>query len=258
MAEQLIRKLECFSALSDSDKSRLRDAARDVRTYGPRQDIIQEGDRPDEVHLMLDGWATRYKLLSNGDRPILAYLIPGDLCDLHVALLDEMDHSIGTLSPCRVALIPRARIEELLQDGPLARALWWSTLVDEAILREWLVTTAHRPANQRIAHFICEMLLRSKAVGLTDDDTFELPITQEELGDTMGLSTVHVNRTLQELRGKGLIESKGKLVVIDDLERLMRFADFNPNYLHGHQRGALGERVRLTRRPSERFQASDR
>ncbi len=110
--------------------------------------------------------------------------------------------------------------------------------MDEAISREWLVTVGHRPSDRRIAHLICEMLLRSKAVGLTDDDSFELPITQEELGDTMGLSTVHVNRTLQDLRGQGLITSKGKQVIIDDLERLMALAEFNPNYLH--QQGARG------------------
>jgi CRP-like cAMP-binding protein len=232
MSNPLIRKLDRFAKLTDDEKHRLDRAARDVRTFDRRQDVIREGDRPDHVHLLLEGWAGRYKSLSNGERPIMAFLIPGDLCDMHVTVLNEMDHSIGTLSPCKVAFIPRETMAELLGHERLARALWWATLVDEAILREWLVTVGHRPADRRLGHLICEMLLRSKAVGLSDDGSFELPLTQEELGDTMGLSTVHINRTMQDLRSQGLITSKGKRMVVNDLERLMAFSEFNPNYLH--------------------------
>jgi CRP-like cAMP-binding protein len=114
----------------------------------------------------------------------------------------------------------------------LARALTWSMLVDEAILREWLVTLGHRPADKRVVHLICEMMLRSKAVGLTDDDSFDLPLTQEELADTMGITPVHMNRTLQALRRSDLITTRGKRVIVQDAGRLMAFADFNPNYLH--------------------------
>ncbi len=233
MAKPLIQKLEQFAKLSDEDKQVLEDAAREVKVIGPRQDIITEDDKPDNVHLILDGWAARYKVLPNGDRSIMAYLIPGDLCDIHITLLDQMDHSIGALSTCRVAFIPRERMDEIMRrEWQLGRALWWATLVDEAILREWLVNVAQRPADKRLAHLICEMLLRSKAVGLSDDDGFDLPLTQEELADTMGLSTVHVNRTLQDLRGNGLITSKGKRMIVNDVDRLFAFAEFNPKYLH--------------------------
>ena len=233
MLNPLIKKLEQFTKLSDEDKRLLADAAHEVKEFGPRQDIIQEGDRPDSVHLILEGWAGRYKVLPNGDRPIIAYLIPGDLCDIHIALLNHMDHSIGTLSRCKVSFIAREKMKRLLEEnGRLCRALWWATLVDEAILREWLVNMAHRSADQRLAHLICEMLLRSKAVGLTDDDSFDLPLTQEELGDTMGLSTVHVNRMFKELRGQGLITSKGKRINVNDVDRLFEFAEYDPNYLH--------------------------
>jgi CRP-like cAMP-binding protein len=229
----LIRKLEQFAGLSDEDRRLVDDAARDVRRLEARQDIIREGERPDEVHLLLEGWAARYKVLPGGERAIMAYLIPGDLCDIHIALLDRMDHSIGTLSPAEVAYIPRERIEALMGRGDdLARALTWSMLVDEAILREWLVTLGHRPADKRVAHLICEMMLRSKAVGLTDDDSFDLPLTQEELADTMGITPVHMNRTLQALRRSDLITTRGKRVIVRDAGRLMAFADFNPNYLH--------------------------
>jgi CRP-like cAMP-binding protein len=240
MVKPLIRKLEQFAKLSDEDRQVLEHAARDVKVIGPRQDIITEGDQPDDIHLILDGWAARYKVIPNGDRAIMAYLIPGDLCDIHVTLLSQMDHSIAALSTCRVAFIPRQTMDQIMRrDGQLGRAIWWSTLVDEAILREWLVNMAHRPADKRLAHFVCEMLLRFKAVGLTDDDSFELPLTQEELGDTMGLSTVHVNRTLQELRAQGLITSKGKRLIVNDVDRLFEFSDYNPNYLH-----QVGERKR--------------
>jgi CRP-like cAMP-binding protein len=229
----LIRKLEQFAGLSDEDRRLVDDAARDVRRLEARQDIIREGERPDDVHLLLEGWAARYKVLPGGERAIMAYLIPGDLCDIHIALLDRMDHSIGTLSPAEVAYIPRERIEALMGRGDdLARALTWSMLVDEAILREWLVTLGHRPADKRVAHLICEMMLRSKAVGLTDDDSFDLPLTQEELADTMGITPVHMNRTLQLLRQRGLITTRGRRVIVDDAKRLMAFSDFNPNYLH--------------------------
>lgn len=236
MLDPLIRKLENFAKLSDEDKQTLRDAVQDIREIRPRQDIIREGEAPEHIHLILEGWAVRYKSLAEGERPIMAYLIPGDLCDVQITLLHQMDHSIGTLSRCRVAYLRRDAMEDIMERNRLlARALWWSTLVDEAILREWLVTLGHRPADKRIAHLLCEMLLRSKAVGLTDDDSFDLPPTQEELGDTMGMTAIHMNRMLQDLRRQGLIHTEGKRVVVENLDRLMTFAGFNPNYLH-HER----------------------
>ena len=231
--DALIQKLEQFTQLTTEDKRLLRDAVRDVRVFGRREDIIREGDRPENVHLVMEGWAARYKALPNGDQPILAFLIPGDLCDVHISLLDEMDHSLKALSPCRIALLPREMIQHILkQSERLTRDLWWATLLDEAVLREWLVTTGHRPANQRLGHLICEMLLRMRAVGLTEDDSFELPLTQDELGDVMGLSSVHINRMMQELRARDLITTEGRRVVVSDLDQLMAFAEFNPNYLH--------------------------
>jgi CRP-like cAMP-binding protein len=229
----LITKLEQFTKLSDEEKRSVEDAIRDVQQFEARQDIIVEGERPEDVHLLLEGWVSRYKVLPDGGRSIMAYLIPGDVCDIHITLLNEMDHSIGTLSPAKVAFIPRQKMDTLMRrEGNLARALMWSTLVDEAILREWLVNLGHRPADKRIAHLICEMMLRSNAVGLTDDDSFDLPLTQEELADTMGITPVHMNRTLQALRSRNLITTQGRQVLINDVKRLMEFADFNPNYLH--------------------------
>lgn len=239
MPATLIRKLEQFKKLSPEQKQVLQDAISDVVDYGPGEDIIGHGDRPDPLHLLLEGWAGRYKLLPEGDRHIMAYLIPGDIGDLHAALLGRMDHSIGALSRCKVAFIPQAVVAGIIdQNNGLAKALWWSSLVDEAISREWLVTMGARPADKRIAHLISEMFLRTKAVGLADGDSFEMPVTQEELGDTMGLTNVHVNRMLQQLRGDGLISTQGRRVTVHDFDALMQFADFDPLYLHQQ-----GERV---------------
>jgi CRP-like cAMP-binding protein len=233
MPNPLIRKLEQFIKLSDDEKGILEAAISHVVDYGPREDIISQGDRPGHVHLLLEGWAGRYKILQDGERQIMAYLIPGDLCDVHVALLQQMDHSIGTLSRCKVAFIPDRAISSIIEDHPrLNKALWWAMLVDEAIAREWLVTMGRRQADKRVGHLICEMMLRSRAVGLTDDDSFEMPVTQEELADTLGLSHVHMNRTFQKLRGDGWITTNGKRVVVNDIVALQDFADFDPIYLH--------------------------
>ena len=162
----------------------------------------------------------------------MAYLVPGDFCDQHVFILKTMDHSIATLSTCKVVNIPRSRILEMLENPRLARALWWATLVDEATLREWLVNIGARPAERRVAHLLCELLVRLGIVGLSTGDKYELPITQNELADTVGLSTVHVNRVLQRLRGLELITLKGKNLVILDAAKLIQFSGFNSNYLH--------------------------
>ena len=228
----LVRKLQAFAALSDTDRRMLDELIVHERDLLPGTDLIKEGDRPSDVHLVTEGFACRYKELPDGKRHIMAYLVPGDFCDLHVFVLREMDHSLGTLSRCRVVDIPRVQILELLERPAIARAFWVAALVDEATLREWLVNIGSRPAEQRIAHLLCELLLRLRAVGFANGDRYELPLTQQDLADTMGMSSVHMNRVLQHLRADNLIELKGKNLVIPDLERLKAFGGFNPNYLH--------------------------
>jgi CRP-like cAMP-binding protein len=232
-----VRKLEYGAELSDADRRILEEAVSDVREIGPRQDLIGEGDRPENVHLIVEGWACRYKLLPDGGRQIMAYLLPGDFCDLHVAILGEMDHSIATISPCKVAYIPDQIIRELIsKHETINRALWWATLVDEGTLREWLTTMGRRPADKQLAHLLCELLLRLQAVGLADKNSIEFPITQEELADTLGMSPVHVNRMLQQLRADELITLDNRRLTIPDLRRLQAFAGFDPNYLHLNKR----------------------
>lgn len=237
MTNAFIRKLDGFEPLSASDREWLVSITKGAKAVPAGQDLIREGDHPQFVHVILDGFAARYKVTTEGNRQFFAYLIPGDFCDLHVALLRRMDHSIQTLSPCRVVRLPQSTIIEITDKQPaLARALWWCTLVDEATLREWLVNLGQRKAEHRIAHLFCELDARMKAVALTRDGSFELPLTQMELGDTMGLSTVHVNRSLKELREAGLVTLRSQQIVIPDVERLKTYSGFEPSYLH--QNGA--------------------
>jgi CRP-like cAMP-binding protein len=239
MPHNFIRKLECFTRLSGEDKRALERLTRSVHQVAPDQDIIHEGDSPEHVNLILDGWACRYKQLEDGRQQIISFFVPGDICDTHVFVLREMDHSIGTLTPVRLAQVPRDALLDLTDRHPrITRALWWETLVTAAIQREWTVNLGQRTGIERLSHLFCELFLRLRVVGLTDGDTCPLPITQNELADAMGQTSVHVNRTLQEMRGMGLIILKGKRLTILDMDRLQRVALFNPNYLHLGREGA--------------------
>lgn len=233
MSNPLIRKLGHGAQLTDDDRAVLERISRKSRRIPTNHDIITEGTRPAAVNLVMRGFACRYKLLPDGKRQITAFLVPGDFCDLHVALLGEMDHSIGTGWGCDIVEIPRDTIDELNQNYPrIMRALRWSTLVDEATLRTWLVSMGQRSADKQMAHLICELLVRLQTVGFADADGFDFPLSQIDIGDTLGLSVVHVNRTLQDLRGLNLVSWKYKRVHIPDVERLKAYADFDPNYLH--------------------------
>jgi CRP-like cAMP-binding protein len=232
----LVAKLETRARLSEEDRHDLNSLYADARDMGARRNIIREGDRPDHVHLMVEGWAARYKLLPDGARQITAFLLPGDFCDLHITILGEMDHGIATLTRSRVAFIPRARMDELTERPSLVKAFWWSTLVDEAVLRAWIVNIGRRDAFEAVGHLICELYVRMKNIGLVDDDRFDLPLTQEEIGDALGLTSVHVNRVLQRLRSEDLISFRQGLLTIHDYRALEKASGFNPNYLHIERR----------------------
>jgi CRP-like cAMP-binding protein len=239
---RLIRKLENFTPLAEEEKAALVSAATTIRRYGAHEDLIQEGSPTDGVKVILEGLACRYKVLPDGRRQIVAYFVPGDMCDLRVCLLKRMDHSIGTLCPVEAVLLPQESVAEWTERYPrLTRALWWSTLVEEAITREWIVNVGHRTAFERMAHLFCEIFLRLQVVGLTHENRCELPLTQTELADTLALSAVHVNRTLMDMRRAHLVTFQARQLVIHDREALQSVAGFDPNYLH-----LDGETNRLT------------
>ena len=233
MSNPLILKLERGASLSASERLALQELVSPSRLVEGGRDLITQGQRPSSVRLVMEGFACRYKMLPDGRRQIMALLLPGDFCDLNVAMLQEMDHSIGTLTPCRIVEIPADAIGNLIakHDG-VRLACAWATLVDEAILREWLVSMGQRSADRQMTHLFCELLVRLQTVGLATDTAFAFPLTQEELGSVLGLSGVHVNRTLQGLREQGLIVLKSGRLVIPDVAKLQSFAGFNPIYLH--------------------------
>ena len=232
-SNRLIRKLESITDLSEDEKRAIHELPMNVKNLAADTDIVREGDRPPECCLILDGFACRYKLVGDGYRQIMAFHIPGDIPDLLSLHLKVMDHSLGTLVPSKVAVIGHDSLRDLMQRYPgIASAFWRDTLIDAAVFREWMVGIGRRSAHARIAHLLCELLVRLRAVGLTRDDTYELPLTQAELADALGLSTVHVNRVLQELRGDGLITLRGGSLAVQDWEGLQRAGEFDPAYLH--------------------------
>ena len=204
-----------------------------IQRAGPGEELISEGDRPDKVHMILSGWLTRYKTLEDGRRQIVNFLLPGDICDAQAYLLRQMDHSISTLTPVVYAEIEPARFEELLAaDKSLADAFRIEALVDAAIEREWVINIGRRVALERVAHLLCEIIERLRPVGLLDGNSCAFPVTQMDLADATGLSVVHVNRTIQELRGSDQIVLRERTLTVNDLDRLKHLAMFSPNYLH--------------------------
>lgn len=234
MTERLVRKFANAGKLPRLAEVALSEAAADQRVLEPDQLIVAERDFPDCVHVVLEGFACRYKILAaSGRRPILDFLLPGDLCDAHPDVGAAMDHSIGTLTTCRVAFIPREALWDLARRFPaIARALSWSALVEESVAREWLVNIAARPADQRIAHLLCEICARLQAVGLSDRGRYPLPITQLDLADATGLSLVHANRMLQRLRAAKLVVWRSDELTLPQPAQLARYCGFESDYLH--------------------------
>ena len=233
MIASLALRLEAFTRLSSDDKAAIAKISKTSRVIAPRRDLIREGENPKYVHLMLDGWACRYKALPDGRRQIVAFFVPGDFCDLNVYVLRQMDHSIGAITRLSVADISRDEMDRLTASFPrVTQALWWEALVNAAIQREWTLNVGQRTAYERIAHLLAELFLRLRTVKMTNGTSCDFPLTQNDLADATGLTAVHVNRTLQELRRDGLIELERRRLTIPDMQRLMEAAMFNANYLH--------------------------
>lgn len=240
----LIRKLENFAELAEEEKRALQDAAGPARLYGAHEDLLREGEQANGVAVVVSGFACRHKMLPDGRRQIIGYFLPGDMCDARVFILKKMDHTISTLAPSSVSMLPREAIIELTSKYPrLTRAFWWNTLVEEAIGRQWLVSIGQRTALERVAHLFCEVYVRLQSVGLATPEGCELPVTQSELADTVALSTVHVNRTLKELRRVGLVSMSSKSLSIHDFAGLRTLAMFDPSYLHLEGEGLIRDRA---------------
>lgn len=227
----LIHKLESFVCLSEFERRLLQEVSTSSRLVEPRTALIEEGDEPFGTFLVLNGMAYRYKQRASGRRQITALLIPGDLGSLNVLPLRRMGHSIGTFSTCRVVWLTPETMGRLQQYPNISHGLRMSALVDEATLHEWLLNVGGRTSLGRLAHLFCEMYLRLQTVGWARGQSYELPLKQADLADITGMSNVHVNRTLQELRRRGLINLRDRRLSILDWPRLKALAEFDPNYL---------------------------
>ncbi len=233
MVNRFVTKLRGFAELSGEDCETLARVTSSSRAYKPRQDLIREGDKPGPVFVILDGWAFRYKVLPSGSRQIMAFLMPGDACDLHIGMLATMDHSIQTATSAQVATISRQVMDEIMDAHPrIARAMYIAQLVDESTLRAWIVSLGRRSSAERAAHLLLELHIRAVRTGVANQDGMEMPLSQAVLADALGMSPVHVNRVLQELRQSGAIALRRGVLRIQNAAALTHFSGFDEGYLH--------------------------
>lgn len=231
--ELLTARLESHIALGEAETRALGALSGQLRTI-PNRNVTLAGKLADgHVHMIAEGFACRYRDLNDGRRQILSLLLPGDIIDLRQFVLGGAQPAVVTLSPISLLSVANANLFAMLEHHPrVTTALWSTTLAEESISREWLVSIGKRSAIERMSHLLCETYLRLKAVGRTEAMRFPLPLTQSELADALGLSTVHVNRTLQELRKSGQIAFQAGTVEIFDFSSLAKLALFSPSYLH--------------------------
>jgi CRP-like cAMP-binding protein len=229
----LITKLDRIGQLDAEDKARLASLPLRLEPVARGRHLVNEGEEPEQCCLLVSGFACRYKEAVTGSRQIVSFHLRGDLLDVQHLLLARADHSIQTITDASVGWVSKADLLRLAWERPnIGKALWHDSLIDASVFREWVLNVGRRDAKSRIAHMLCEFVARCEAAGLGTADGFRLPMTQEQIADATGLTTVHVNRTLRQLDGDGAIHRSGKHFRIIDWNRLMEIGDFDPAYLH--------------------------
>jgi CRP-like cAMP-binding protein len=243
--DPLIKKLNVASALPQGDVELLRSVRVTLRNLAPGEDLVRAGQVSHMSALVLSGMVCRYNTLRNGTRQIMSFHIPGEIPDLQSLLLKQMDHTVGAIGPATVGLMPHEDLERILrQSFNLASLMWRETLIDAAVFRQWIANIGGRPALAAMAHLFCEMITRAKAVGLTgNSNSYRLTLTQQDIGDALGLSIVHVNRTMRKLREMGCIEWGPGLLTVFDWDALCEAGDFDPSYLHENGLAGVGNIV---------------
>lgn len=233
MIEPLLMNLRSHDAVTSEEEALLGSIFSGHRRVCTGEDIVSEGSRPGVSSLLVDGFAARYKVMANGSRQITALHVAGDFVDLHAFPLKRMDHGILALSSCTVCFSDHANLQSLTQTHPhLTRLLWLTTLIDAAIHREWIVAMGRRSKKAHLAHLVCELFLRLQVVGKTEDSRFHFPLSQAELADVLGLSVVHLNKTLQTLRRDGVLTWVNREITILDWEGLQQIGEFDATYLN--------------------------
>jgi CRP-like cAMP-binding protein len=232
-----LKKLKLRSAISDVEEAAIRGLVTQTRQVRADLMLVRAGQELSSSILLVDGWMFRSKDLQSGERQVLEIHIAGDFADLHGFTLKRLDHDIVAVTDCTIADVPHARLLELFEKHPhLARVYWLMTNIDASISRETSLSLGQRSAMSRMAHIFCELHARLAVIGRTRGDMFDFPLTQRELADCLGLTVVHVNRTMQMLRRKGLIETGNRQIAILDKARLEALAEFDPAYLHLERR----------------------
>lgn len=230
---QMVRKFATRAPLNEQETQALLSLPFQTKTIESGRYLVREGDHPPNATLILSGLAFRHKVTVEGVRQILSVHIPSDFVDLEGALLKIADHNVQALTRCEVATVPRDAIIKLIDEHPrVGRAMWVDTLIDGAIFREWIVNVGRRNARSAMCHLLCEFARRLEAAGLAEQDGYDLPMNQEQLADALGITPVHVNRTLRDLDREGLIRREKRHIQIPDWERLRRIGGFNELYLH--------------------------
>jgi CRP-like cAMP-binding protein len=233
MIEKHLMRLRARDNVSAEEEKAVRDAILDTRMVPAKTTIIHAGQLLSTSTLLLDGLMCRYKDLRNGQRQITELHVAGDFVDLHSFSLKRLDHNIMTLTPCHIAIVPHRALNDITERHPhLARIYWFSTNLDAAVHREWMLSLGRRSALSKVAHLFCELHVRLGLVGLTDQAGYDLALTQIDLAECVGMTPVHVNRLLRDLREQGAVEFGKGRVTIGDLNLLRRIAEFDPAYLY--------------------------
>ncbi|GJD35449.1 Crp/Fnr family transcriptional regulator [Methylobacterium aerolatum] len=230
-----VRKIETVALfdLSLAEREALSTLPVQVTRFDAHQDVVKEFDRPTRCFAVLSGLAATYKTTPEGRRQVMAYHVPGDVPDFQSLHLEVLDFSISAVTDLSIGFVPHGALRTMFEDHPrLAGAFWRTTLIEGSLAREWALNNSRREAYPRMAHLFCELMVRLDAVGLVQEDSFALPLTQYELGDALGITSVHVNRVLKELRDSGLITLSGGRLTVHDVAALRTVAEFDPTYLH--------------------------
>ena len=229
----LIRRLRTYDAISDEDVATIHALPIAVRDYPAGRPVVRDGQRATECCLIIDGFCARSKTITDGKRQILSIHIPGEIPDLMSLFLHVMDHDLLTLTPCKLGLIRHEALQELHRRRPtVAEMFWRDTLIDAAMFREWIVNVGQRPAPARLVHVMMELRERLRVIGRVEGNSFEMPLTQEEVGEALGITGVHANRVIRQLREDGIVElHRGRATVLDE-NKFLELADFDHRYLH--------------------------
>ena len=233
MITPLLKNLKQRVAVSSEEERVMRDLVAETRRISADQIVIHAGEELNSSVLLLEGWLARCKDLAGGERQVTQLHVPGDFADLHGFTLKRLDHDVATMADSRIAIVPHERLLEVTNEYPrLGRVFWFSTNIDAAIQRELALSLGQRSAMSRMAHLFCELYARLEVVGRTSHDGYDFPLTQRELSECLGLTVVHANRTVQELRRRGLVELESRRLTIRDRRGLEGLAEFDSAYLY--------------------------